>query len=190
MNNATGKGAFSEAHIRRTVARVVAMLPPDVAAALQSKKLTISVMPSSTWGTKAPLADYNPVTHEIRLNRDGISNLVGNKNNNVAERIFHEMGHWIHMNGPQWYKDEIEKLYDAKTAGESKIWSSIYNCWIKRDRWYDEYAGDINKLEVVTRHFQLLTNPMKMELEMMNSPNGSTIAENMKTVLKVFYEHK
>lgn len=188
IHNASAEGAFSEAHIRRTVESVVSMLPPDVANALTSKKLTLSVLPASTWGRKAPLADYNSLTHEIRLNRDGIRALVGDQKTNVAERIFHEMGHWIHMNGPQWYKDAIEKLYDSRTAGEPAVWSHTYQVWVKRDRWYDEYAGAVNKLEVVTRHFQLLANPRKMELEMSKQPNGSTIAENLKTILKIFYE--
>lgn len=48
IHHASAEVAFSEAHIRRTVESVVSMLPPDVANALTSKKLTLSVPPAST----------------------------------------------------------------------------------------------------------------------------------------------
>lgn len=139
-------------------------------------------------GAGGAVGRLQSATHEIRLNRDGIHGLVGNTETNVAERLFHELGHWIHLNGPPWYKEAIEQLFDSRTAGESPVWSRQYNTWVKRDRWYDEYAGAINKREVVTRHFQLLANPRKMELEMSKTPNGGTIAQNLKTIRKIFYQ--
>jgi len=183
-----GTGVFSEAAIRAGAADFIGALPDAVLKSLP--KVSIRAVTSSI----GALADYDPAGHVIRLCVPAIQSLLGSdKVAVVRERIFHEMGHWVHINGPPWYRKRINALWKQRTGGEAAVMSPAYGCLIKRDRWYDEYAGRIydgynyDGLEVVTRHIQLLANPRRMATEMLRD-NGETIAENLSTVLSVFFE--
>lgn len=187
------KGAFSQKSIAKHRMDVLSMLPPDVAAKLKDAKLSVAVV--SSLGEQA-LAEYDHTTKTIRLSRTAISEMVTFGNDpdaHVRERIYHEMMHWVHVEGPAWYRDAIDKLWEARTGGEKTVWLDGYNCHGKRDKWWDAYAGRVYSqygfqgLEVVTRHFQLLGNPQRMADVMEHNPNGTTVAENLSTVLSVFF---
>lgn len=184
---AKANGNFSEARIHTFVNQALSIMPRDLVSSLG--KLNIRISNTIRGGA---LASFDESTNTISLawktiSAHGLGPAV------VRERIFHEMGHWVHMKGPKWYRDEITRLFEIRTAGEKKTISQLYGVPVKRDKWYDEYAGreygmSYKGLEVVTRHFQLLGNPERMAFLMDKANNAHTISENLRTVLSVFYK--
>lgn len=184
---AKATGPFSEGRIKSFVNQALSVMPPELVSGLGKLKfVVVNTIPDGS------IADYDDSTNVIRLAWQTIT-AHGLGPQVVRERVFHEMGHWVHIKGPQWYRDAITKLYDNRTKGENLVLSQLYGVPVKLDKWYDEYAGreygrTYRGIEVVTRHFQLFGNPKRMAFLIKNSVHGDTITENMRTVLSVFFK--
>lgn len=172
-------GPFSARALSGYANRMLSMLPADVLKKI--KAFSIQAVNDDI----GALADYNPTTREIRICIPQIRALGGKvRAAEVQERVFHEMGHWLYHEGPSWYRRGCDRLFRYRTRDEKAV-ESTYGVLVYRDRWYDEYAGKINGREAITRHLQLLANPNKMAT-LMKSPNGETIAENLRIFGRIF----
>jgi hypothetical protein len=78
--------------------------------------------------------------------------------------IFHEMGHWFHNNGPQWYRDAVAAHFHERTVGDPIAKLDGYRSEGKADDWNDPYSGRIYNfeldnpqgVEIPSTHFEIL----------------------------------
>lgn len=154
-----GKSALSEAKVREMVQEFLSFLPPQKAAALP--KLTVSVRHRS-----GVLGSYLHGGVQLEPRLSGVDAL---------QTMFHELGHWLHMDGEPKYKQEIKDHFQARTKGEKIAPLPGYSRKTrgKRDKFYSAYAGRIyegqsydsaegNGLEVPTRYLELLADPKEL----------------------------
>lgn len=184
VQGAEKTGALSRKSILRQVQDVLRMLPPDVVKGLP--KMTITVRPSHP----DYLRSYG--AGQLTLYRDNLKNSAMGLAATVRETVFHELGHWIHDDAPDWYRAAVRDLYASRTKTDTPI-PDKYG-WIRPDRWWWNYAGRqyfwepvAQGKEVVTTHLELLANPDRMSHIMKYWSNGDTIAETLRTVLAVFF---
>jgi hypothetical protein len=57
--------------------------------------------------------------------------------------IWHLLGHWVHLEGPQGYRDAIGERFTTLTAGEDVKLSAANGFRYKRDHFSLDYAGKI-----------------------------------------------
>jgi hypothetical protein len=107
--------------------------------------------------------------------------------------LFHELMHWVHREGPQWYRDAITKHFNERTSGEAIVHLTGYDSTTvgKRDKWYEIYAGRVYGhgierpgeagVEVPTRYIEWLTKSPAWMAERWNDPN---FRETMLVVLR------
>lgn len=137
--------------LRPVIDRFLANLPRSVAESLPKFELkTLKGKGSSTLGY------YSDRRKQLAIR-------AGLKGEQLAETVFHELTHWVHLHGPKWYRDEITAHWKARTAGESAVLLPGYGVRGKRDKWHEAYAGRIYQaygddaaLEVPTVYLQTL----------------------------------
>lgn len=176
---ATKSTALDEAQIRVWTDDFLGYFPPDLVRSLPP--LTIGVRPLGGDG-----GTYNP---------GGIVNLASNLDPDEARRnLFHELMHWVHREGPAWYRDLVREHYAARTAGEPEIELPGYRRGTrgKRDRWSNVYAGRIypfergeaQGIEVPTVYFEQLT---ESNADLARSWNDPVFRETMLVVLRALF---
>lgn len=172
------RARFGETEIRAWTDEFLGYLPPDLARSLP--RLTIGVRSlGGARGNHAP---------------GGIVNLVPDLDPEAARRtLFHELTHWVHIDGPKWYRDLVREHFEARTAGEATAQLSGYsrNVRGKRDKWVEAYAGRIYSwerqpegLEVPTRYMELLTETDAMLAEHWRDDR---IRETLMVVLRTLF---
>lgn len=184
-------GPFAEKRIRSIVADFSARLPPDLARSLGRLNIVLSS------GGRGLLGSYSTATHTLRLFPRAHKGAAASREALSRQTLYHELMHWVHDHGPAEYREAIRGLYRARTAGEAAERIPGYTNPIRKDKWWWEYAGTeytwepggAAGLEVATTHVQLFARPDLMETRML-LPNGETIAENLKTILRVFWGEK
>src|SRR5262249_18398887 len=107
--------------------------------------------------------------------------------------FFHELTHWVHREGPVWYRELIRKHFEARTAGDAQVHLTGYGSTTvgKRDHWYDQYAGRIydwetqpGGLEVPTRHMELLSLPSE---KLARHWNDAFVQDSLLTTLRILF---
>ena len=182
------RGKFSAKSIMATVQEVVDFLPPSIATGLPKFKIQLA---QSLGG--GVLGSYSDATHTLKISKSahgkGGPDLL-------RETIYHELTHWIHMHGPQSYRDAIKSLYDLRTAGEPLVGVGYTNP-VRKDKWWWNYAGTqyLNRgetdktvagLEVPTTHVELLAKPARLA-NLINVKPDALIIENLRVILGVFF---
>ncbi len=176
--NATKGGALTEEKIRTDLQEFLTYFPRLKINALP--RLEIRVAPIDGNGV------YNGG------GRVGLSPMLGE-----AERrrvLFHELMHWVHMEGPQGFKDAIRAHFEARTVGEKIRRLPGYRAETvgKKDDWYEAYAGRVytgfemrpQGLEVPTRYIEWLTMSPEKASVLWNDPK---FQETMKIVLQALF---
>lgn len=112
----------------------------------------------------------------------------------TAKRVtFHELMHWVHMEGDSAYKELIRAHFEARTAGEKTISLPGYkrNVKGKLDKWYEVYAGRVYRnehipqgLEIPTRYIEWLTFTPEKMAALYNDPN---FRETLHIVLRALF---
>lgn len=127
-------------------------VPPALAQSLPK----IEIRAVKAGQLRGALGEYKPSSKTILVR-------ASSPINSAKETLFHELVHWLHIEGPQWYRDAIASHFAARTAGEAIVPLYPYRASGKLDRWYDPYAGAIYArygpnagLEVPTRYLQVL----------------------------------
>lgn len=166
---------ISETQVRTWLDEFLSFIPPDVATRLP--KLTIGVR--ALGGERG------------HHRAGGFVNLSSSLDAKQARRtLFHELMHWVHVEGSQWYKDVVREHYEKRTAGERDIHLPGYQRGVRGrlDKWYEVYAGRIypweirpGGLEVPTRYFETLTLPEDVQASLWNDPD---FRDTMMTVLR------
>ncbi len=152
---------MSTKELKRDVEEFISMLPPAVAKALP--KPVISVV---TYSEKSALGQYSKHENRVTL----FAQAIEKDRSDAKSTLWHELTHWVHMNGPEWYKEKIRTVFAERTKGE-KPRSIGYKYKAKEDKWWWNYAGTMypgamdEALEVPTTHLQLLASPEKMKGE-------------------------
>lgn len=186
------KGPLSEAALMKSMQGMLDLIPRSVTGALPKFSVVVERSMGNTLGS------YDPATQTLRLNHALLSKKPLAKQ---RETIYHEMAHWVHLEGPQWYRDAIREHYAARTTGEKSVPSALYsNCRVKRDKWFDEYAGreydnehgKPSGIEVPTRYIQLAANPDRLVQQMDPTVNAHAahFAETMRVAWSIFFEHQ
>jgi len=151
VTGADASGPLSEASIRQVAQDFLNFFPP---ALLQSlPKLRIQI------GSINGLGAYGNCI--VKLNYAAL----GRDPDQIASTVFHEMMHWIHMEGPQAFRDLMQAHFQTRTAGEVLKYLPGYgNAVGLKDDWYDSYAGRVYRgmtngntgLEVPTKYIEWL----------------------------------
>jgi len=169
------KGALTQANMEAEVQKFLDLLPPKLVAKLPKLHLSAEVIDAN--------GDYRlggRVRAHSKLTHDAVE----------AHRVlFHELMHWVHLEGPKWYRDAIAKHFQERTAGEALTHLPGYGLLGKKDKWYEVYAGRaysglVDGTEVPTRYIEWLTfSPEKMA-RMWNDP---VFRETMLLVLRILF---
>ena len=186
-------GIGSRQWVQSQVQSILDLIPPDVASALP--KMTVKIVRSAG----GAFGDWNPVTKTLRVAYDTIKKKSFDPTAQLHETLWHETMHWIHMHGPQSYRDAIKLHFQDRTAGEAVAKLPGYNAYGKQDKWWDVYAGaqylnssfdtyDGVGIEVPTRYFQLMANPAKLvrQMDVATNPNAGVFLDTLKIILEVF----
>lgn len=138
--------------VERWAQWVLDFLPPAVVAKLP--KLQVSTMKTTQFK-----GQYRG-GGQLMLN-DGLSGFE-----DAQATVMHELMHWVHFEGPRWYRDLIKKHFEARTAGEAVKQLPGYPKGIrgKKDKWADPYSGRVYDFEtgdpmgteVATTHLEWL----------------------------------
>jgi hypothetical protein len=181
--NAPTAGTMGENAVVSTVQEFLDFLPPQKAKALP--KLTITVkhvddQAGSYLGGNLMLDPYLSQPERRRV-------------------TFHELAHWLHMDGDPAYRELIKRHFRERTKGEKtaalQAYSYVPGVSGRKDRWYDEYAGRIYGaelgdggdgvgLEVPTRYLELLSDPDKLAKYWSDPTNGASFRETFLIVLR------
>jgi hypothetical protein len=176
VTGARAQGHLSESAVRAVVQEVLDFIPPDVVRRLPKLQIEVKKLKS--------LGSYG---------RNGLVSLSNSLGPDKARStIYHEMMHWLHMDGPnQAFRDEIRDHFAARTLGETRQHLSGYSrkCMGKKDRWYEIYAGRIYQdeaqapqgLEVPTRYFEWMTWEPRKQADHWNIPE---FRDTLQIVLK------
>jgi hypothetical protein len=186
-------GEFSEATLTRYAQEFLDIIPPDIA-----RKLPPFVLEAK--GTSDANGDYHPGQMHLRLFRGALNKQLPFNPNQVKETLWHEMTHWLHMHGPEDYRERLKKHFQERTAGE-KPQASIYGGLTLKDKWWEEYAGKLyggsgwpgtnvkphDGVELPTRYMQLLANPKKLIQQTDGSlnPNLAEFHQTMEVVTSI-----
>lgn len=89
--------------------------------------------------------------------------------------MFHELMHWLHIEGPKEFKDAIKKHYQDRTKGEQLVPIGYGSSLGKKDKWYESYAGKVYEdagdpigYEVPTRYIEWLVMDPKEAARLWN----------------------
>jgi hypothetical protein len=182
-------GFFSPSGLKAAMQDVLDILPPPIAQALPKIRIVVEQAMGGALG------DYDPATKTLRPSFDALSKSAKINPHAPKETFWHELMHWIHLHGPQSYREIIRDHFAVRTAGEPVINLGYGSALGKRDKWWDSYAGRIyggwdqgEGVEVPTRYFQLVANPSKF-VAMLNPQNNAHAAhflETFKIVMTIF----
>jgi len=151
-------GTMSQSALTATVQEYLNFIPPQKAALLP--KLNVTVKQEA-----GQLGSY--LNGQVKLD----PGLVVSERRRVT---FHELSHWLHMEGDQQYKNAIKKHFRDRTVGETtkRLPGHRASTVGRKDKWYDSYAGRIYGgsfdeaegvgIEVPTRYLELLSDPKKL----------------------------
>jgi hypothetical protein len=169
-------GTLTKANMEKEVQAFLDLLPPSLVAKLP--KLHVS---ADIFDARGDYRMGGRVRAHISLNNDA---------EETHRVLFHELMHWVHLEGPKWYRDAIAKHFEARTAGEKVVELGLYGVSGKKDKWYEVYAGRIYSgyplgTEVPTRYIEWLTlSPEKMA-RMWNE--DALFRETMLIVLRILF---
>jgi hypothetical protein len=157
VTSTKGGDVLQQQALQADAQRFLDLIPPDRVAGLHKLDLALKSV-SGENGHYSPGRGITIGTHLTGVER--------------ARVVFHELTHWLHLNGPQWYKDSIREHFQARTQGEKAKALPGYGSRGKKDNWYDAYAGRIypnsldstqgDGLEVPTRYLETLAEPAKL----------------------------
>lgn len=170
------------AYVAHDVTRFFELVPKPILAQLPKFKIEVKAGDPGAYGS------YNAETKTLKLNA---GTLLKGSGSIVADTIFHELAHWLHLHGPQSYRDTIKAHFVARTAGEKTAklpgYSQVQG---KKDKFFDAYMGtqyahgDPNDgREIPTMVFELLNQPAKFALYW----NEPIHRETIKAVLSVLF---
>lgn len=181
-----GNHQFNAAKIRKLSQEYFDYLPPQIAQSLPP--VSIKVSP----GLQNALGDFNQQTKTIRLN--GASLVTEGELRRV---LFHELSHWLHLNGPAAYRAKIKDLMSRRTLGftgplqvlhakSGQLYDSSTTGMRDEfsDRMGNEYAGRIYPfedqtdpagLEIPTRHIESLSFHPATLAEYLNHMSASGV---------------
>ena len=147
-------GNLSAANIRQVTQSFLDFFPPDLIKSLPSLKILVRDFDAR--------GEYDPDRLQITLNQTMLSTSA----QQLRRTLFHELMHWVHMEGPATYRDLIFAHFQARTAGDKIKYLAGYGDAIGlADDWYDAYAGRIypastkygnQGLEIPTRYIEWL----------------------------------
>lgn len=153
-------GVFDMRLVHASLGEYFAMLP---AAKLRGAAKFKVVVDAADAGKV--LGSYSSRGRELRIHARTFAG-SGNIAADVRETIFHELTHWVHIDGgpafSRWRR-ELAALYKARTVGElPKRHADGYR--YHEDDWWTEYVGRIYPgeaagLELPTMHADLLAKP-------------------------------
>jgi SPP1 gp7 family putative phage head morphogenesis protein len=186
ITGALPEGPLSNAELRASMQGILDMLPAGVAQDLPP--ITIRVRQH----VDGAMGDYSTAKKELRLSTNHLSLRSPEAQ---KETVWHEMMHWVHLHGPESYREAIHAHFLQKTQGEALV-NLGYGAKTmgKRDHWWDAYAGRVypyfgeTGTEVPTRYFQLFANPAKF-LQQMNpnlNPHAGQFLDTIKVVMSIF----
>lgn len=178
LNSLSAKTHEAKQIVRGHLDEFLSFFPPKLVDSLPRLKVTVRAGLSD-------LGQYSPGGN--LLIRAGLAP-------EEARRVmFHELMHWVHREGPQWYRDLIRQHFEERTAGEALIKLPGYGVPGKKDQWYEVYAGRIYPwevlpdgtprpigLEVPTRYIEWLTHSPEAQAVLWNDPK---FRETMQLVL-------
>ncbi|HWD19102.1 MAG TPA: hypothetical protein VHB20_07470 [Verrucomicrobiae bacterium] len=176
------KGSLTKAAIKQHAQDFLAFVPPAVVKDLPDLKIEVR-----------PLFGANGIYHRgtISLN-DSLNDLPPDEARRV---IFHEMEHWLHIDGPSdAFRKAIKDHFTARTAGEAVVSLPLYGSPGKLDKWYESYAGKIydfefkspGGLEIPTRYVETLTKDPAALARLWNS--DPYFRETLTIVLQGFFK--
>ena len=115
--------------IRQVAQNFLNFFPPELIAKLPKLKFLVGPMKA--------VGSYGD--SRVKINWDHHTE----NPNDLITTIFHEMMHWIHLEGGQEYRDAIKKHFDERTAGE--VLKLLPGYWVPglKDGWYNIYAGRV-----------------------------------------------
>jgi SPP1 gp7 family putative phage head morphogenesis protein len=161
-----GNAAYPVKKVRSMAQQYLDMLPVDLAKALPQPTISVKAI-------NGALGEYDFKTHAINIS-------IANTSESEFRRVlWHEMTHWVHMNGPQEYRDSIATLFSERTKGFTEPVTTLhatennlygYGTTGMEDDLADingnTYAGRIYRfeaakpggLEIPTRHMEKLSS--------------------------------
>jgi hypothetical protein len=168
-------GTLTKANMQQEVQQFLDLLPPSLVAKLPKLHLEANIFDAN--------GDYRMggrVRAHVKLNHDA---------EETHRVLFHELMHWVHLEGPQWYRDTIAKHFEARTAGEKLGYLPGYGLQGKQDKWYEVYAGRVYSgypagTEVPTRFIEWLTFSAEKMAKMWNDP---VTRETLLIVLRILF---
>jgi len=169
---------FTEENIRGVVQEMLNYLPPRLADSLPKLKIGLRSMKNGGSYGRDGIVFLNP-------------DKIGTDMFRFRKTLYHEMMHWVHLEGPQGYRDLVSQHYERRTNGEATVQIPDYADGTigKLDQWYEAYAGRIYEhqketelgSEVPTRYIEFLAfSPERMA----NLWNDAHFRETMKIVLQ------
>lgn len=187
LNVPISAGTFAQesAWMQNAAENFVAMLPKNLARYLPK----IEMMTASRFALGGTFGDFNPATNVIRI-------MAGRTEAQITSTTWHELTHWVHIQGPKWYQDAITAHWSVRTAGEAAVRLRPYSAVGMRDQWDDAYAGSVPSLagytglplppgvEVPTRYVQMLALEAD---ELALKWNVATNRETLLEVLRIFF---
>ena len=106
--------------------------------------------------------------------------------------MFHELMHWLHLEGGDEFKAAIKKHFQTRTKGEKIARLGNYRRAMgKKDKWYEVYAGRVYDdgadpigYEVPTRYIEWLVMDAQDASELWNKPE---FRQTMEIVLQALF---
>jgi hypothetical protein len=103
----------------------------------------------------------------------------------LRKTIFHEMMHWVHLKGPEDYKEAIQSHFNSRTAGQPVAPLPGYKNYVgKEGNFWDPYMGATNTgdgVEIPSRCAELLIDPQALA-ELWNNPRHRETIEAFATL--------
>ncbi|PTY03907.1 hypothetical protein DB346_02955 [Verrucomicrobia bacterium LW23] len=172
-----------DAYARLHVEGFLDFLPQKVINSLPS--FTIETMRNMN-----ALGNYSYQTRTLKLNSSRLADALDRQ-----QTIYHELMHWVHLNGGAAYYSAIENHFDARTAGEKQAQLPNYRKGVegKKDKFPDPYMGRIygdgttyidKGCEIPTRMAELLASPF----EFASHWNIPERRETIEIVFSIFFE--
>jgi hypothetical protein len=109
----------------------------------------------------------------------------------ARQTLFHELGHWVHRDAPEWYRASIRSHFNERTRGEEIAPLFGFGDSVgKQDNWSSVYTGRVYPLEmknptgseIPSTHFEKLALP---DAEVAKYLSDSDFRETMEISLSV-----
>ena len=170
-------GNLSTTNLRQMVQDFLNFFPPDLVSQLPKLKIFVGKIDGNGSYLDAQVKlNYRRLLHDPQQ---------------LRQTLYHELMHWIHIEGPAGYRQVINQHFQARTAGEltKRLPNYGRNVVGLKDDWYEVYAGRIyyghpyggQGLEVPTRYIEWLAMPSDKMAFLWNIPS---FRETMQIVLQ------